>query len=374
MNLLKQIKISAAVFFILFSFFQCAFAINLDGPYKQVETPIYQIGGAEYIPVLSLCEAYGLDWDWDSISGVLTLKKDTVRLQIKENSNILHSELGEDCFLRKPFIFREGVALLPLASYDSIKKIIERDFSIVSPKAPVFVEPAFLIKKVVIDPGHGGKDPGAIGYQGVKEKNIVLDIAFSIREELENNGIEVVMTRDRDIFVPLAKRAKIANQSNADFFISIHANAAKQHRAGGIEIFYMSEASDEDAKAMANLENLALKYEDPNFSNDFKNANGIVGDLIYQEKILESKELANCVILGIAKRANTKYRGVKSARFYVLKYTNMPSILVEVGFVTNKHEALKLSNDNHRESIAHGIVSGILKYKKEYEETEGFTK
>lgn len=172
---------------------------------------------------------------------------------------------------------------------------------------------------ITIDPGHGGKDPGAIGIGGLREKDVVLPISLEVARILQQNGVQVVMTRNRDYFVSLAGRAALANRSRADIFVSIHANAISMRRpdVNGVETFYYSYSGRRLASAI-------------------------------QSRILRNIRIGN--------------RGVKRARFYVLRHTSMPSALVEVGFVTGRYDAPRLATSSFRSQMARAIAEGILDY------------
>ena len=233
----------------------------------------------------------------------------------------------------------------------------------------------YIIGKIVIDPGHGGKDPGALGW-GAREKDITLDISKRLKRHLEKNCIKAKLTRSIDHFISLWRRADIANKENADFFVSIHANAARAKSAKGFEVFYLSEAVDDNARAIAAAENAALKYEDSSFGNTKPSTNleATLWDITNSENRVESIELAKYITRSAQRSLSTKDRGVKAARFYVLKGARMPSVLIEVGFISNSQEATKLKSPTYRELVAKSIAEGISNYKREYEKTEGFTK
>lgn len=213
--------------------------------------------------------------------------------------------------------------------------------------------------RIVIDPGHGGKDPGAIGPTGTKEKDITLAVAKKLSDILKQNAqIEVILTRDNDEFIPLDRRTEIANQARGDLFISIHANAAWDTRERGIETFYNSHYTyGEGAKDVAMRENAALGAND--LPSSVKN---ILWDLIQNQYRQESREFAQNIQETLVTVAGTHDRGVKSAPFYVLRGASMPSILVEVGFISNSLEERKLNDPEHQKIIASGIHKGIIEY------------
>ncbi|MDD5613837.1 MAG: N-acetylmuramoyl-L-alanine amidase [Candidatus Omnitrophica bacterium] len=223
----------------------------------------------------------------------------------------------------------------------------------------------YKIKTIVIDPGHGGKDPGAVGPSGAKEKDIVLSIARLLKNKLERSGYKVVMTRDDDSFVSLWRRVALANRAGADLFISIHANSARARSASGFEVFYLSEASDDDARALAAAENHPLGFEE-SITEDL-NVQATIWDLLYSENRQESMSLARKICLSLeSSLLSVRNRGVKTANFYVLRGVQMPAVLVEVGFLSNKYEESNLTQWKFKSDIADAITEGVKSYEQEY--------
>ncbi len=219
-------------------------------------------------------------------------------------------------------------------------------------------------KIVVIDAGHGGKDNGAC-CKGIVEKNIVFNIAKKVKIKLENMGYRVYMTRNSDRFIKLPKRTEFANRKMADVFVSIHANAAPTLRRAklfrGIEIYYLSPAKSERAKRAAEKEN-SVMFED----KDFYTKNAFLS-LLNREKIIESHKLGLDVRRYIVKNLKgykVHDSGVKTANFWVLVGAQMPSILVEVGYITNPIEGKNLLTDKYQSLLAKGIAKGIDRYIK----------
>ena len=231
------------------------------------------------------------------------------------------------------------------------------------------------IEVIIIDPGHGGKDPGAIGCRGLKEKNIVLDIAKRTEKLLNRSGkVKVILTRRKDEFISLDNRVKIANKNSGDLFVSIHTNAHLHKRAGGFETFYLGEPKTDEARSVAILENSVLELEErPFFSNLGKTLEKILWDLRLNEFRIESKELAGVVQENLDKRLSLRNRGIKGSLFYVLKGAAMPAILVETAFISNPREEALLRSSSFRQSIAQAICTSILQYKNNFEKNRGFT-
>jgi SsrA-binding protein len=197
-----------------------------------------------------------------------------------------------------------------------------------------FLSEKFKIKTIIVDPGHGGRDPGAIGRNGLKEKKITLDIAKKLRKLLLEEGFKVILTRKEDESLPLDDRVKIANYYKGDLFLSIHANAIprrKRSRAGGFEVYFVSPTTDASALAVAARENAVRNLEKKKEEGDYKSI--ILVDMVYREFIRESAELAEVIIEKMDGKLDIKNRGVRQALFYVLRRVAMPSVLVEVAFV-----------------------------------------
>lgn len=223
------------------------------------------------------------------------------------------------------------------------------------------------IRVVVIDPGHGGHDPGAVA-NGVREKDVVLQVSRLVAKKLEKAGFKVVLTRTGDYFVTLAERARIAKKYNADLFVSIHCNYAPGSRlARGIETYFLSEARTEWERSVAAFENSVIKYEVDKKVVDNDILTMILGDMAQYEFLKESQDLAYFIQESLVNSVNSVDRGVKQAGFYVLQGVYAPSALVELGFLTNREEAKRLTDARYQEKLADAIVDAIIKFKVRYE-------
>jgi N-acetylmuramoyl-L-alanine amidase len=224
---------------------------------------------------------------------------------------------------------------------------------------------ALGVRRIVIDPGHGGKDYGAPGYlKGVHEKKVALQIARKLAEKIKAElGLEVILTRNQDRFLTLEERTAFANTKSADLFISIHTNASRDRRAYGIETYFLNLATDEEAIRVAAMENATS-------TKNISDLQKILYDLMQNAKINESSRLAAYVqssMTGHLKNkryTRVKSKGVKQAPFYVLLGAQMPSILIETAFISNARECKRLVSPKYQERIAEGIVEGIRKYIK----------
>jgi N-acetylmuramoyl-L-alanine amidase len=221
------------------------------------------------------------------------------------------------------------------------------------------------VRRVVIDAGHGGRDPGAVGLSGIKEKDLALDLAVRIRKILQKQGgYEVFLTRNSDISLKLERRTVIANTKDADLFISIHANANRDRRVRGVETYLLNWTNDKAAMKVAARENrIYLKRKKENRSD----LGVILASLELQNKRDESLVLAHYVQDSMVSSLKRRYRrvqdlGVKQALFYVLLGAKMPSVLVEVAFITNKEEARRLKSSAYRQRLAEGVAKGVKTY------------
>ena len=234
------------------------------------------------------------------------------------------------------------------------------------------------IRTVVIDPGHGGKDPGTLGKK-TKEKEIVLGIALKLGKYIQENqkDVKVIYTRKTDVFVPLHERAEIANKNNADIFISIHANADPKWRAEGTETYAMGLHKSEDNLEIAKLENSVILLEEDyttNYENfDPNSAESYISISLLQNIHLEqSLEFASYIQNQFRERAKRKDRGVKQAGFLVLWQTTMPSVLVETGFLSSSEEEKFLASDMGQDYIASAIYRAFRDYKNDVEKNSVF--
>ena len=227
---------------------------------------------------------------------------------------------------------------------------------------------------VVIDAGHGGDDHGAEGPSGLLEKDLVLDVARRLRRQLESDGLRVVMTRDRDVYVPLQERADTANHAHGDLFLSIHANAAPSRAARGIETFFVSlEASDESAERLASRENAAFGREGaPGHADDPVAA--ILGDLVSTEHLVESDEFARLAHRELAAIDPAPVRGVKQAPFHVLMGVQMAASLVEIGFITNPKEERALATPARQQEIANALAAAVREFRRRWDARRGLAR
>ncbi len=221
--------------------------------------------------------------------------------------------------------------------------------------------PVYSIRTIVIDPGHGGDDPGTIGKSGLTEKAVVLDVSRRLKDLVVRKlKKEVLMTREKDFFLSLEERTLLANGRKADLFISVHANAHPKRSMQGIEIYLLGVATDEQAIATAARENATADGNEVNFQEM------ILSDLEKEYNLNASLELAHLTEKAFIEKLGRKYAtvslGVKRAPFYVLAKTNMPAILAEISFLSNPLEERRLKNRQYRQRIAEALYTGIDQY------------
>lgn len=225
---------------------------------------------------------------------------------------------------------------------------------------------------VVLDAGHGGKDPGKVAGNGMNEKDIALKIVLEVGELLEKHGgIKVVYTRKTDVFVELKERGRIANKADADLFVSIHCNAHNS-QAEGAETWVLGTHANKQNFEVAKAENAVILLED-NYKVNYKgfdpnSPESVIGLTLMQEEYLDqSILLASILQSGFSEKLNRTNRGVKQAGFVVLHQTYMPSVLIETGFITNTREGAFLNSSAGQEKFANSIYDGILNYHKQLE-------
>jgi N-acetylmuramoyl-L-alanine amidase len=230
------------------------------------------------------------------------------------------------------------------------------------------------INAIIIDAGHGGNDPGALGKSGGKEKDIVLNLAKMVYLNFKAEpGLKVFLSRKTDVFVTLEDRVAYSSKIAKDYhavFVSIHANASPDKNAKGIEVYYLSDnVSDMESTQLEIYENAGFSKTDVEKTAVLYS---IIADLIHDGIKLESQQMANFVYKTLVNTTGATGRGVKAGNFYVLKYNPIPAILVEVGFISSKEEEKRLLSKDYQELVAKGLYYGIKKYVTEYNKTKGF--
>ena len=264
--------------------------------------------------------------------------------------------------LSRPIRFERSTILVPA---DFKEKVIDRYRSKTIEPVPTFGYKK--VGEILIDAGHGGKDPGALSKRGVKEKNVVLDIAIRVKNTLQQHGFKVKMTRQSDVFLTLQERTKLASHGKTDLFVSIHANANHSRWIEGFEVYYLTESVDDNARALASAENSSLEINNQSFWNQPLSLKAMLWDLIYTENRKESIMLAKAICNSVSKQMKLKMLGVKGAPFAVLKGTQMPAVLVAIGYISNSEGERKLRDTEYRKRMAEAIAEGIFQFKNSSE-------
>ncbi len=302
-----------------------------------------------------LCAEQDISCHWDTVSQIVWITASHFKAQVLMDSQLGLID-GEKVILSAPVKIRRSIVIVP---FDFQRKLMEK---IAKESREIKEYPIKKIREIIIDAGHGGKDPGAIGSAGTEEKEIVLDVAKRLKRMLEDYGIKVKMTRSTDEFISLQERTEIASRSKADFFVSIHANSSPERSAQGIEVFALRDLGYLEKDEAQRRGNHRLLFNQLAMKKYHADLEEILSDLLYHCKQEESPLLANCVVEGTSQYAKIKNRGLKNARFYVLRNTLIPSVLVEVGFLSNPQEEKLLKTSLHRQKIALGLAKSILEY------------
>lgn len=247
--------------------------------------------------------------------------------------------------------------------------------STVNTEDSYLAEDNWRIDTVIIDPGHGGKDSGAVGPKGTMEKDTVLAVAKELKRLFdERRELDAILTRSNDTFISLYQRANIAKRNNGKLFVSIHANASRSHEATGMEVFFLSAAKTADARSVAERENASVSFEDnPAASRRMLNEKGLLNeiqnDMASNVFLKESQDMCTVLLdttIPVTRQTN---RGVKQAGFYVLAGTQaaMPSILFEIGFISNPDEERMLNRVSYQKRLAQSIYDSIITFKERHE-------
>ncbi len=320
----------------------------------------YDINGVRYLSLVALCDSLDIKWKYDTFTRSVTLRKDLHEINLMVGESLILVD-GTPLHLKHAVDIYQGAVVVP---YKFKEQVLDPFFK---KGAPVPKETAAIskIKKIVIDAGHGGRDPGAIGKSGLREKDVNLDIAKRVAGRLRSEGIHIVMTRSTDIFVPLDDRVEKANSSGAELFVSIHANANHVRSLNGFEVYYVAPSVSDSKRAYASAQANKPKLENASFASSKLDLKAVVWDMIYTYSRAESIELSRSLCVAMDKKVGSRIIGIKTGRFEVLRGAQMPAVLIEVGYLSNRNEEIKLKNSYYRQKIAEAIVEGILDYSKD---------
>lgn len=304
-----------------------------------------------------LCEANKIYLQWDSIARIVTLSFQDRTAKFLVGSDVVLMG-SQKIYLSAPTRIKHSVIIV---STDFKTKIIER----LRPEILVRLNkphPMRRIREVIIDAGHGGKDPGALGRRGTREKDIVLDVSRRLSRLLEREGIKVRMTRNKDEFISLQERTEIACRSDADLFVSIHANSSPVKAVSGMEIYSLRDLDSMEKNEAQRKSNLDMIFRRLKMKEGDRDLEAILSDMLYTHKHAESLILATQISRDVPKLVKNKSRGTKEARFYVLRNTMIPSVLVEIGFLTNPQEEKMLRTPLYRQKLASALSASIVSY------------
>ncbi len=297
-----------------------------------------------------LCEQYNIQWYFDNVSQVVNLRAAGREAKALVGSNIVVVE-GQKVFLSDVLRREQGKVIVP---EDFLSKVILRVVG-----SSIAGRQGYHI---VVDAGHGGKDPGARSRNGTEEKDITLDIARRLKQNLEDKGFKVTMTRDRDVFISLEERTEMATRAKADIFVSIHANSSPTRNVDGIEVYALRDLSSIEKRDPQRLKNQRVLAKSLMMQSNDASLESIIADMLYNYKIAESQLLAAYVNKGTSLGASVPSRGVKRAGFHVLRNTLIPAVLVEVGFLTNAQEEMLLRKAEYRQKIADGVAASLASF------------
>ncbi len=367
-----QKKINISAFFLVFFLSFSSFAIDLRKEIRERKIPTYIIENTSYVSLKSLLRILDCEGSWGRVEDRIFIIYDGSEIKFKLNGEQVIFR-GKTENIVRPVKEIEGEILLPVDGFDNILAGIEKKSTVSSQEKETDVEKAPSKKKgkgeefiILIDPGHGGKDIGAVGYFGLKEKDVNLDIALRManymkRELRKSPHVKIYMTRHSDIYVSLEDRVRMAKDINAGVFFSIHANSSRDRRqdANGFETYYSAEK--ENVAFLSPPSNVEGLKEDIGYDSAVAK---ILEDLSTTSVSDESRILADFVQERLAERLLTPDRGTKRRNLYVLRYTPMPAILTEIGFLCNPNIELNLKDVEVRQAIAETLGKALLDYLK----------
>lgn len=274
--------------------------------------------------------------------------------------------------LAYPVIIQKGKEYIPVGfALNSLPALFKDKIKLTGNKLTISVPQDYTIKTIVLDPGHGGRDPGAVSKGNkILEKDLNLNVAFKLKALLEKElNVRVLLTRSEDKFVSLEERTKFANASKADLFVSIHTNASKDRSSHGTEMYYLSTAKTTEARAVEALENSVVEiYEGgKDAGRKYDDLALTLSDILQAENLEQSNNLALKLQMNIVAGTKSQDRGVRQANFYVLRGAFMPAVLIEMGFISNAQEVTYLNDNQYQERMARTIFEGLKSFKYRYD-------
>lgn len=292
-----------------------------------------------------------VQWQLDTVTQVITLRRGSVTARALVGSDIVIIQ-GERIQLSSPIERdRDGIVVPPDFRTRVLARLVKT--------AVVLPEKKY---RIILDAGHGGKDPGAVGRSGVREKDVVWDITKRLKRALENRGMSVSLTRKGDNFISLEERTEIAARQQVDLFVSIHANACKSRSVDGVEVYTLRPLSWKEKKEEQKRKNYLTHFNQLSMRKDNKILKKIVAEMMARKKKAESYIFAAAVAGKICRAVKADNRGVKEAGFFVLRNTLSPAVLIEVGFLSNSREERLLNDGGYRQKLAQAISDSIMRH------------
>jgi N-acetylmuramoyl-L-alanine amidase len=301
------------------------------------------------IEVSELCQKHDMRYGFDTLDDVVRIFSSEKEMRLLLNSCVGYFD-GGIIYLKRAPIYSEGKIFIPA----EIEKIITSGLR-------VPFKPPFTIKTIVVDPGHGGKDPGAISPSGLREKEINLKVAKYLEAELRKRGFRVILTRSRDTFLTLEERVNVAKKYKADLFVSVHANSNRTKYVSGIEVYYLSPSRLNSKERSVKLAKIGSVWPR---SMPFS-AKAILWDMLLTKNYAISVEFSHA-LYSTFKNLGFKVKVPLKGPYYVLRSAYVPSVLVEIGYLSNKYEEKILRRKYYQKNIAESIALGIVSLNKTY--------
>ncbi len=324
---------------------------------RPVVPPTLPVG----IPLQDVCDRYHVTWQWDGVTQVVMMEyKGNKSKGLVGSSTVL---IGQKQIILSAPLRRENSTIYVPEDFEA--KVLA-PFGVPFAGLPP-VESSSRVHSIVIDAGHGGKDRGTMNPSGgMDEKEIVLDVAKRLRMLLESAGIKVIMTRDTDNFISLPERTIITSRSGVDLFVSVHVNSNQDHAVSGLLVYYLESVTKRELNEEQRKENEHTFLRSLN-ARDSPTMQAIVTDMMDTLKDAHSQRLAKSIIREARAQPGVKVRGdgIRFCRFFVVRNTLVPAVLVETGFLTNRLERNKLISPLYRQKMAEIIARGVLDYANE---------
>lgn len=312
------------------------------------------------ISLPDICGRYHVTWQWDGVTQVVMMEY---------RGNIARALVGSSTVLvgRRPIILSAPLRRQHSTIYvpEDFEAKVLAPFGIpIRGLGPV--ESSSRVHVIVIDAGHGGRDRGTMASWGMDEKEIVLDVAKRLRALLEGAGIKVIMTRDRDDFIPLPERTVIAARERADLFVSVHVNSNRDHAVNGLLVYYLGAIGKREINEEQRKEN-EYTFLKSLSADDSQTLQAIVTDMMDTLKAAQSQKLAKLIVREAREEPQVTVRGdgIRRCHFFVVRNTLIPAVLVETGFLTNAQDHNKLISSLYRQKMAEIIARGVLDYANE---------